>query len=231
LSKEFNLVHLSAGELLRQERLSGSENGLLIDSYLKEGRIVPVELSLSLLDEYMHKHQQHRYLIDGFPRNHDNLQGWNKHMYNKYNIEDIIYIDCTEDILEKRLLSRGLTSNRNDDHIDVIKKRFITFANETLPVIRHITSSSNGISTSDTINSDSTYPYSVLDGRGSKEEVYKQFKEVFVELLRKELMHKHQQIINNVIIDNSLDANEKIEGQVYTQSRLCRNSLYIYNVL
>mmetsp|Transcript_7932 Transcript_7932/g.12019 ORF Transcript_7932/g.12019 Transcript_7932/m.12019 type:complete len:129 (+) Transcript_7932:55-441(+) len=39
LSKKLGYVHLSAGELLRKERLSGSKDGALLDEYLKEGKI------------------------------------------------------------------------------------------------------------------------------------------------------------------------------------------------
>ena len=48
--KEFGFIHLSAGELLREEQKSGSENGELIDTYIKEGKIVPVEITVNLLD-------------------------------------------------------------------------------------------------------------------------------------------------------------------------------------
>ena len=46
---------MSAGELLREERASGSENGDLIDSYIKEGKIVPVEITISLIEEVLNK--------------------------------------------------------------------------------------------------------------------------------------------------------------------------------
>ena len=49
--KEFGFVHLSAGELLRQEQKCGSENGELIDTYIREGKIVPVEITVNLLDK------------------------------------------------------------------------------------------------------------------------------------------------------------------------------------
>lgn len=68
-------VHLSAGELLRQERASGSSDGQLIDEYIREGRIVPVAISLGLLRKAMDASGPFsRFLIDGFPRNADNLQ-------------------------------------------------------------------------------------------------------------------------------------------------------------
>lgn len=68
-------VHLSAGELLRQERESGSKDGKLIDEYIREGRIVPVAISLGLLQRAMKASGPFsRFLIDGFPRNSDNFQ-------------------------------------------------------------------------------------------------------------------------------------------------------------
>ena len=68
-------VHLSAGELLREERASGSSDGQLIDEYIREGRIVPVAISLGLLRKAMEASGPHaRFLIDGFPRNSDNVE-------------------------------------------------------------------------------------------------------------------------------------------------------------
>eukprot|EP01035_Chromulina_nebulosa_P018945 gene18945-24753_t len=71
---------------------------------------------------------------DGFPRNWDNVQGWEEMMSNVCNIETVLFIDCPEDILESRLLNRGLTSGRSDDNIEAAKKRFLTFQQSTLPV-------------------------------------------------------------------------------------------------
>ena len=48
--KEFGYVHLSAGELLREERANpDSSDGKLIDDYIKEGKIVPVEITINLI--------------------------------------------------------------------------------------------------------------------------------------------------------------------------------------
>ena len=75
LVEEYGCVHLSAGDLLREERASGSETAELIESYIKEGAIVPVEITLNLIKKAMEQSTANRFLIDGFPRNEDNLQG------------------------------------------------------------------------------------------------------------------------------------------------------------
>ena len=50
LSQSYNYTHLSAGDLLRAERTrEGSESGQLIDNFIKEGKIVPVEITINLL--------------------------------------------------------------------------------------------------------------------------------------------------------------------------------------
>ena len=108
LAAEFGIKHLSAGELLREEKLKPTENGRLIDSYLKEGKIVPVEISLNLLRGAIEQLKWNRYLIDGFPRNWDNLQGWDRIMSDVVDVESILFIECDETELARRLISRGL---------------------------------------------------------------------------------------------------------------------------
>ena len=74
--------HLSAGDLLRAERSSGSEQGEMIDRYMAEGKIIPVEVTARLLKEAIDKDKSEvaLFLIDGFPRNADNLECWVKLM-------------------------------------------------------------------------------------------------------------------------------------------------------
>jgi UMP-CMP kinase len=47
----------------------------------------------------------------------------------------VLFFECSESLLEKRLLKRGETSGRSDDNIESIKKRFRTFKEQSLPVI------------------------------------------------------------------------------------------------
>ena len=68
LSKEFGIIHLSAGDLLRAERNNkNSVHGALIDACMSEGKIVPVAISLQLLRNAIQESRCNRYLIDGFP--------------------------------------------------------------------------------------------------------------------------------------------------------------------
>jgi UMP-CMP kinase len=55
LLQEYGFVHLSAGDLLRAERDSGSEHGELINNIIKEGKIVPVAITCGLIKDAMEK--------------------------------------------------------------------------------------------------------------------------------------------------------------------------------
>lgn len=131
---EFGFVHLSAGDLLRAERKSGSELGDMIEEYIKEGKIVPAEVTTRLLDEAMKASSGNRFLVDGFPRNTENVECWEKTMQH-CEVKMVLVLDCPEKVMESRLLKRGETSGRSDDNLEAIRKRFVTFEKSTMPVI------------------------------------------------------------------------------------------------
>ena len=135
LAAEFGMVHLSAGELLRAERASGSAEGAMIDEYIREGRIVPVAVSLGLVRRAMRAAGACRFLVDGFPRNFDNVDGWAAEMGASAAVDGVLFFDCDEAELERRVLGRG--EGRTDDNVASARKRFATFAAETMPVVEH----------------------------------------------------------------------------------------------
>ena len=49
---------------------------MLSRQFIKEGKIVPVDVTVRLLLKAMDASSRTRFLIDGFPRNRDNLEGW-----------------------------------------------------------------------------------------------------------------------------------------------------------
>jgi UMP-CMP kinase len=70
LVSDYGFKHLSAGDLLREEQdRPGSEFGEMIKSYIKEGTIVPLEVTIQLLENAMKKSMEGgkkgMFLIDG----------------------------------------------------------------------------------------------------------------------------------------------------------------------
>uniref|UniRef100_A0A0G4I749 UMP-CMP kinase n=1 Tax=Chromera velia CCMP2878 TaxID=1169474 RepID=A0A0G4I749_9ALVE len=143
LEEHFGFKHISAGDCLREERANeGSEFGELIDNFIKEGKIVPVEITVKLLKKKMEAFgwEGGRFLIDGFPRNKDNLDGWASLMGDICDDKFCLFFDCAEDVMETRLLERGKDSGRTDDNVESIRKRFRTYQTETMPIIQHFES-------------------------------------------------------------------------------------------
>ncbi|CAH4029042.1 unnamed protein product [Pieris brassicae] len=139
ISKEFGFIHLSAGDLLREERQRpGSEYGEMIEEKIRNGEIVPVEVTCSLIHKAMEKSGKSRFLIDGFPRNKDNLEGWERVMSDKTKLLFVLFFECSRDLCTDRCLGRGAAgSGRSDDNIESLKKRFNTYLNDTMPIIDH----------------------------------------------------------------------------------------------
>ena len=78
-----------------------------------------------------------RFLIDGFPRNIENLSKWEQIMNDKIEMAFILHLECSQEVMTNRLLERGKTSGRSDDNIESIKKRFVTYENETKEIIKY----------------------------------------------------------------------------------------------
>jgi UMP-CMP kinase len=136
IAEEYKYVHLSAGDLLRAERKkAGSPNADLINNYIAEGKIVPVEITVKLLLTAMDAQRGSTFLIDGFPRNEDNKDGWYRVVGKRAVVTQVLFYDCPLDELKRRLLKRGETSGRSDDNEASIVKRFETFRSQSMPVV------------------------------------------------------------------------------------------------
>jgi UMP-CMP kinase len=139
LVRDYHFTHLSAGDLLRAEQdRKGSEFGELIKSYIKDGKIVPMEVTVQLLENAMTEvvdkdnDKRGKFLIDGFPRKMDQALKFEETVCpSKF----VLFYACPEEEMQKRLLKRGETSGRSDDNAESIKKRFKTFVETSMPVV------------------------------------------------------------------------------------------------
>lgn len=85
--------------MLREERARpGSQYGELIENYIRDGKIVPVEITCSLLEHAMNKSNRKYFLIDGFPRNINNLNGWNQQIGDKAKILFVLFIETPSEV-------------------------------------------------------------------------------------------------------------------------------------
>lgn len=133
-------MHLSAGDLLRSEQSRpGSRYGSLISDCIKEGKIVPMHVTISLLSNAMEEAEKNglssHFLIDGFPRKMDQCLEFESKVCP---CKAALFFDCTEETMLERLLERGKTSGRADDNVESIKKRFRTYIETSMPVISYL---------------------------------------------------------------------------------------------
>ncbi|CAK7347694.1 unnamed protein product [Dovyalis caffra] len=131
--EHFGYTHLSAGDLLRAEIKSGSENGTMIQNMIKEGKIVPSEVTIKLLQKAIQDSGNDKFLIDGFPRNEENRAAFEA--VTKIEPAFVLFFDCPEEEMERRILTRN--QGREDDNIETIRKRFKVFLESSLPVVEY----------------------------------------------------------------------------------------------
>ena len=69
LVEKYRLVHLSTGNLLRQEIKDKTPLGLEAKGFIDKGQLVPDAIVIGMVDAYFDKHKDARgFLFDGFPR-------------------------------------------------------------------------------------------------------------------------------------------------------------------
>lgn len=140
LVDKYGLVHLSTGNLLREEIKSETPLGLEAKKFIDKGQLVPDEVVIGMVDSYFDKHKDARgFLFDGFPRTVAQAEALDKLLELKKNgIAAVLALEVGEEELIARLLSRGKTSGRSDDTDEaVIRKRFSVYSQETSPVAEH----------------------------------------------------------------------------------------------
>lgn len=110
----------------------------MIKDYIKNGLIVPMEVTVQLLENAMtdviskSPNGRGKFLIDGFPRKLDQAHKFEDTVCKgRY----VLFYDCPEEEMQRRLLERGKTSGRTDDNAESIQKRFKVFVETSMPVV------------------------------------------------------------------------------------------------
>lgn len=140
LVEKYGLVHLSTGNLLREEIAQKTPLGMEAKSFIDKGQLVPDEVVIGMVDSYFEKHKDAPgFLFDGFPRTVAQAVALDKLLdLRQTAIAKVLALEVGEEELVQRLLNRGKTSGRTDDtNEEVIRKRFSVYQKETTPVAEH----------------------------------------------------------------------------------------------
>jgi len=123
LAEKYNCAHLSAVDLLKRAVSSNSQQGTMISNMIRNGQIVPAQVTLDLLKDAI-KSRSGPYLVQGYPKTSENLDDLEKQCGS---CTAVIQLNVAEHVLTERLIERGNTSNRMDDTPEAIQRRFRTF--------------------------------------------------------------------------------------------------------
>jgi UMP-CMP kinase family protein len=142
IKTEFNYNHLSTGDILRtvvkEKTAPGWEQ---LDADMKEGKLIDSETLMKFVKYSIATSTNKKILLDGFPRNKENLDCWNKNMNEVADVKGVLYFEVSDEEMKKRLLGRK--EGRADDNEETIAKRLATFNNDTKPIIDYYKSQGN----------------------------------------------------------------------------------------
>ncbi|GER27547.1 adenylate kinase [Striga asiatica] len=156
ITKKFDLVHVAAGDLLRAEVASGTENGKLAKEYMEKGQLVPNEIVVMMVKDRLSQQdsQEKGWLLDGYPRSESQATALKKFGFDP---DIFILLEVPEEILVERVVGRRL---------DPVKLRLLTHNSNVEAVL----SMYHDISVK-------------IDGTLPKQDVFSQIDSILTELL------------------------------------------------
>ena len=124
LVKECGVVHLSSGNLLREEVERGTALGQQVAEIMQSGGLVSSAIMVALMQQKLKDHPGKRILLDGFPRS-------------RKNAEDLVtlcgkpelalHLDCDDTVLIERIMKMAESGERADDNIQTALQRIRTY--------------------------------------------------------------------------------------------------------
>ena len=140
LSKIYKLIHLSTGDILREEIASETKIGLLVKDIICRGELVPDSVVIDLIQEKLDKNPAaNGFLFDGFPRTVNQAEALDTLLihYNR-NVSAMLSLEVEKEELIARIIGRGKTSGRSDDSDrSIIENRIEVYNQKTAPLINY----------------------------------------------------------------------------------------------
>ncbi|MDB9846891.1 adenylate kinase [Flavobacteriaceae bacterium] len=140
VKRKYDLVHISTGDLFRNNISNNTDLGLMAKSYMDKGDLVPDEVTIKMLEAEVNKHlNANGFIFDGFPRTTIQAEILDQFLSTlKLSISMTIALEVDENLLIDRLINRGKDSGRADDQDrSKIQNRFEEYNNKTYPLINY----------------------------------------------------------------------------------------------
>ncbi len=169
LKEKFGLLHISTGDLLREEMKSGSELGNKVKKYVEDGDLVPDEIVIQMIEKKLSQGDSNSkgYMLDGFPRTTVQAEDLDKILAKIHkSVECVLYMQASLPVVLQRLTGRrvckkcgaifhmsnrpprrpgicdscnGELYQRADDTQETICNRMQVYEQKTAPIIEYYT--------------------------------------------------------------------------------------------
>ena len=134
--EKYKLVHISTGDLLRQEVADQTTLGMRAKAIMDSGELVPDEIVTGMIRNKLEEHQDGPgFIFDGFPRTVEQARELRKALTDlDERVTVMISLTVPREELLNRLLKRGEETGRSDDNLETINNRIDVYHRQTLPV-------------------------------------------------------------------------------------------------
>jgi adenylate kinase len=138
---QYNLVHISTGDILRVEVANATPLGLEAKKFMDAGALVPDEVVIGMIGSKLDENKEvNGFIFDGFPRTIAQAEALDKLLeFKKTPINLVLSLAVPEEELIARLVNRGKESGRSDDNEETARKRYHEYLNKTAPVAEFYT--------------------------------------------------------------------------------------------
>ena len=144
VSEKLGLIHISTGDLIREEQANDTKIGKLANQLIDKGLFLPDNIVITMVKQKIIDSPNAKgFVFDGFPRTVDQAKALDDFLnVRKTPINKIILLEISDDIIKKRINERASKENRADDSPEVIQTRINVYNKQTVPVLNYYKNSS-----------------------------------------------------------------------------------------
>ncbi len=108
LAVEFDIPHISTGDILREEIKAGTELGRLARSFIDDGNLVPDRVAVDIIRNRLKQPDARKgYILDGFPRTVPQAEMFERLLEEMGSrLDRVVYLESAEEVLVQRLGGR-----------------------------------------------------------------------------------------------------------------------------
>ena len=139
ITENLGLIHISTGDLIREEQKNDTKIGKLATQLIDKGHFLPDEIVIQMVKQkVIDNPTAPGFIFDGFPRTVDQAKILDEFLnLRKTPINKVISLEVDVEEIKKRITERASTENRPDDSPEVIQTRIDTYNKKTLPVLNY----------------------------------------------------------------------------------------------